>query len=183
MSALVMISLSGSLFSQNQVFEKGDILINGGLSLGYYGYGFAGNRSGFTIPVTVSAEFGITEDISVGPYLGFARWRYDYLNENYSWRFLTLGGRGTYHFTRLLNELTDGDLDEGKLDLYASILLGAEIRTYSGPDGFFSDDTDVVVRLGPVVGVRYYLNPRLGFYFEGGRGTFGYLNFGITVRI
>lgn len=183
MSALVVMSLSGSLFSQNRAFEKGDILLNGGLSLGYYGYGFSGSRTGFTVPITVSGEFGITEDISVGPYVGFARWRYDFQNDNYSWRFFTVGGRGTYHFSRLLNELTDGSIDEEKMDLYGSILLGAEVRTYSGPEAFFSDDTDVVVRLGPVLGLRYYFNQRLGAYFEGGRGTFGYLNFGLTLRL
>lgn len=180
-SALITIGLSGPLLAQENAFSKGDVLVNAGLSLGYYGYGFAGSRSGFTVPVTISAEYGITEDISVGPYVGFARWRYDFLDDNYSWRFLTIGGRGTYHLTSLLNEITDGDLDQAKLDLYGSLLLGAEIRSYNGPDLFpDEDDTDVVIRLGPVLGVRYYVNPRVGLYFEGGRGTFGYLNFGVT---
>lgn len=183
LSVLIAMSLSGTLFAQGSSYDKGDLLVNAGLSLGYYGYGFSGNRTGVTIPVTIWAEYGLTDQISVGPYVGFARWRYDFQNDNYSWRFLTLGGRGTFHLTELLNEWTDGDLNEEKLDLYGSILLGAEIRSYNGPELFFEDETDVVVRLGSVLGARYYLNQRLGLYIEGGRGTFGYLNFGVSVKL
>lgn len=172
--------------SQDNAYQKGDKLLNIGTSLGYYGYGYFGNKSGFTLPVNASFEYGITDQVSVGPYVGYARWSYEYNvgagNTKYSWSFLAVGARGTFHYTELLNELTGGDINEEKIDLYVSILMGLEFRSYKDDSGYDYYSNDTVLKLGPNVGVRYLLSKNIGVYAEGGRGSFGWLNFGFSAK-
>lgn len=183
---LIVKGLSMSANAQTSAYEKGEKVLNIGMSLGYYGYGYFGNRTGFTLPLNASLEYGITEEISAGPYIGYARWSYKYNNgfgdTKYSWTFMTVGARGSFHYTKILNELTDGDINEEKVDLYISLLLGAEVRTYKDDGGFNYYDNDTVIRLGPNLGVRYLVSKNFGVYLEGGRGTFGWLNFGLAAR-
>ncbi|MEQ9167775.1 MAG: hypothetical protein RLO12_16060 [Fulvivirga sp.] len=172
--------------AQDKAYEKGEKVLNVGISLGYYGYGYFGNRTGFTLPLNAAFEYGITEQISVGPYVGYARWAYEYNvgagNTEYSWSFLAAGARGSFHYTEILNELTDGDINEEKVDLYVSLLIGLEFRSYKDDSGFDYYDNDTAFRLGANLGVRYLLSKNVGVYLEGGRGTFGWLNLGVTAR-
>ena len=186
---LLTIALSMStllLPAQNMAYEQGNKLLNAGFSLGYYGYGYFGNRSGFTVPLNASLEYGITEQISVGPYAGYARWSYRYNagfgETKYSWTFLAVGARGSFHYTEILNELTDGDINEEKVDLYVSLLLGLEFRSYNDDSDLDYYGNETVFRLGPNLGVRYLLTRNVGIYVEGGRGTFGWLNLGLAAR-
>lgn len=187
MAVFTLLVLSQSAaWSQLSSYEQGDKLLNAGFSLGYYGYGYFGSRSGFTLPLNASVEYGITDQISAGPYVGYARWSYRYNDgsgENkYSWTFVTVGARGSFHYTEILNEFLDSDIDEEKWDLYLSLFLGLEFRSYNDDLGLDYYSNDTVVRLGPNLGFRYYLRRNIGVYFEGGRGTFGWLNFGLAVR-
>ncbi len=175
------------LNAQDKAYVQGDKILNAGISLGYYGYGYLGDRSGVTLPLNASLEYGITEEISAGAYVGYARWSYRYNTGfgegEYSWSFLTVGARGSFHYTSILNELTDGDINEEKVDLYVSVLLGLEFRSYNDDDDLnVYDSNETVLRFGPNLGVRYLLSKNIGVYLEGGRGTFGWLNFGITAR-
>lgn len=173
--------------AQGKAYEEGDKIANLGISLGYFGYGYFGDRTGFSIPINASLEYGITEEISVGPYIGYARWNYEYFNglndTEYSWTFVSAGARGSFHLTPLINEWGDGDIDEEKFDLYVSAILGLEFRSYKddfGGNDYYNNET--VLRFGPNLGMRYLFTENFGFYVEGGRGTFGWLNFGVTGR-
>jgi hypothetical protein len=165
-------------------YNKGDVLAQAGISLGYYGYGYSGSRTGFTLPITASLEYGISDKISAGPYAGFARWSYKYYDYKYSWTFISLGARGSFHYTQFFNEIFDTDLDESKYDLYVTVIAGIEIRNFSSSDDFFTDyyDNDVTGVFGPMLGFRYYFNPSFSAFFEGGRGAFGYGNFGVSMK-
>lgn len=181
---MTAISVAGR--AQTSAYEQGDKLLNAGFSLGYYGYGYFGNRSGFSLPLNASLEYGITDQISIGPYMGYARWSWKYndgFGENkYSWTFVAAGARGSFHYTEILNELLDSDVNTQKWDFYASLFLGLEFRSYNDDLGLDYYGNDTVVRLGPNLGVRYLFKPNIGIYFEGGRGTFGWLNFGLAAR-
>lgn len=173
-------------YGQDKAYEEGEKVLNVGVSLGYYGYGFFGDRSGFALPLNAAFEYGFHEYISVGPYVGYARWNYEYNagfgDTKYTWTFLAVGARGSFHYTEILNELTDGDINEEKVDLYVTLLLGMEFRSYKDDSGFDYYDNDTAFRLGPALGVRYLLSKNVGVYLEGGRGTFGWLNFGLSAR-
>ncbi len=112
------------------------------LVLEAYGYGYLGGRSVSIPPLTAALEFGVHENFSVGPYVGYASWNYDYTSFNYSWNFLAVGARGSFHYVPVLNEALDLSLDEEKLDFYVSLLVGMEFQTFSGDSfgGMFGDD-------------------------------------------
>ncbi|PKV76298.1 hypothetical protein [Pontibacter ramchanderi] len=172
------------LFAQKKAYEQGDLFIHAGTSLGYYGYGFTGNRSGAFIPVTASIEKGIHESISVGPYIGYASWKYSHYGYNYKWNFTSVGARGTFHAVPLLNEALGASISEEKLDLYGALLVGLEFRTFSGDEDFpgsYANGTNFFI--GPVLGVKYKFNERVGVYFEGGRGAFGFGTLGVSINL
>lgn len=166
----------------NLAYEKGDKIFLAGVSFGYYGYGLAGTRSVSLPPLTAALELGIHESFSVGPYVGYASWDYRNLGFNYGWDFLAVGARGSFHYVPLLNEALDLNLDEEKLDFYITLFLGLEFQTYNGPDGVIGSANNTRFILGPVVGFKYKFNPRLGAYFEGGRGAFGYGTIGVAIH-
>ncbi|MFW5757873.1 MAG: hypothetical protein ACOCUQ_03745 [Bacteroidota bacterium] len=161
----------------------GKILLNGGLSLGYYNYGFMGSRTISVPPINAFLEYGMHEFISTGFFAGYGRWTYDYLSgSSYSWSFINAGARGSIHITRFFNDVFDQDIDEEKIDWYVSLLAGLEIRGYNSD--LYPDLYDNRTRgfLGPVSGVRYYLGNNFAIYLEGGRGALGYLTFGLSSK-
>lgn len=183
--------LSFSAMAQNTVrvetndglaYQEGDKIFLAGISFGYYGYGLAGTRSVSLPPLTAALEFGIHEHFSVGPYIGYASWNYRGFGADYGWDFLAVGARGSFHYVPLLNEALDLDLDEEKLDFYVTLLMGLEFQTYSGPDGILSSANNTRFVFGPVLGFKYKFNDKLGVYFEGGRGAFGYGTLGVAVH-
>ncbi|MBK6265971.1 hypothetical protein JKA74_13090 [Marivirga sp. S37H4] len=175
--------LSFSVQAQDLVYEKGDNIFNAGFGLGYYGYGALGTRS-FSVPaITANYEVGIHEYFGVGPYAGFAKWNYrsNIYGYDYGFSIFTIGGRGSFHFSSLLNEALDMGIDDSKLDLYIALLMGMEFQTYSGDYG--NQEGDVDLKFGPVFGVRYYLSNNFGLYFEGGRGSLGWATFGLSLKM
>jgi hypothetical protein len=159
-------------------------LFGAGISLGYYGYGWAGSRSIGFPPLSAHFELGVHEYITVGPFVGFNRWNYRHPSWNYSWTFIHAGLRGSFHFTGILNELLDGDIDESKLDLYVTLMSGLQLRNYSstseGFTGYYSNQ--IRFFLGPVAGMRYYFTDNLALFVEGGYGSLGALSIGVSTR-
>ena len=164
-------------------YNKGDMILQGGLSLAYYGYGYVGSRTGFTIPISASFEYGIHEDISGGPFIGFARWSYDW-DYSYSWTFTSFGVRGSFHYLPYLNEILENEIDASQFDFYLTLITGLEIRTYSTNNENYTDyyENDVKLIFGPVAGFRYYFNPNFSAFFEGGRGALGYGKIGVSMK-
>ncbi|MGK7393240.1 MAG: hypothetical protein ACNS62_01665 [Candidatus Cyclobacteriaceae bacterium M3_2C_046] len=172
--------------AENLAYQKGDNILQAGVTFGYYGYGFAGSRSLSVPPLTGSLEFGVNEYFSVGPYVGFASWNYDWFAVgDYSYNILSLGARGSFHYLPLLNEALDTDFDLEKLDFYVSLLIGLEFQNFSSSvEGFpesYGNDTDF--RFGPFVGFRYKFNPNFGVYLEGGANAFGYGTIGVSFHL
>jgi hypothetical protein len=182
----------GYLYAQSDdintslAYNEGDKIIQAGVTFGYYGYGFAGTRSLSIPPLTASLELGIHEYISVGPYLGYASWNYDWLSYgDYSYNILSVGGRGSFHYLPLLNEALDADFNLEKLDFYVTLLMGLEFRNFSSSvEGFpASYGNGTQFRFGPFLGVRYKFNENIGVYFEGGANAFGYGTFGVSFHL
>src|SRR5690606_8659339 len=98
---LTVLCFSVILFAAENVsaqaaIDKGDILLNGGLGFGrFYGGG---------VPILFSAEFAINDVFSIGPYIGFTSWTY---SRYYSYTFVDFGARGSYHFSKHIDNLPD----------------------------------------------------------------------------
>lgn len=159
-------------------------IFGAGISVGSYGYGWAGTRSISIPPVSAYVEIGLHEYITAGPFVGFNRWNYRYTNWSYAWTFIHAGLRGSFHYTGILNELIDGDIDETKLDLYVTLMGGLQLRNYSSTSAGFTDhySNQVRVFLGPVAGARYYFADNIAVFLEGGYGSLGALTGGLSFR-
>ncbi len=180
--------------SKAQLYEQGDIKINAGISFGIFGFGSYGlynNYSGF-LPLTANVEYSITDKFAVGGYAGYYSRSYTYGSGRYKdgFRSLAIGGRGTFHGTSTINEIIDANIDEDKIDLYASLIVGLETRSwfydndYWNQPGFVEPNySEVRLRFGPTLGVRYMFTPNIGAYFEGGRGAFGFATIGVTFKL
>lgn len=185
---LVALTCAGALMLGNpsqaqNAYEQGDNILNAGISLGGYSYGYVGARSGGFIPLTASLEHAMTDKLSIGAYAGYASWKYDYSGGKYGWNFYSVGAKGSFHYLPLLNEAIDLGLDEEKIDLYISVLAGLEMRKYSADGTVFDYGNSTFFRLGPVLGGRYMFNPKVGAFFEAGRGALGYGTIGVTARL
>ena len=123
--------------SQDQAFQKGQKDLNIGIGLGNTivdGYAY-----NVWPPISVSLDYGVTDDISIGGYLGFtgASDKYTgwenygpgnsngggYYTDTYRWTYYIVGARAAYHFGKFIKV--------PKLDLYAGLMLGYDFAHYS----------------------------------------------------
>jgi hypothetical protein len=177
----VIASLSSlDSYAQRGAYNMGDKIFMAGVSFGTYGYGYLGNRGG-GIPLYASLEFGVHESISVGPYIGYASYGYDYGIYNYRWNFLSLGAKGSWHYLPLLNRELELNIDDDRFDFYLSLFLGYENRSYSGDTFGVSYGNEGRVVFAPVLGFKYLFTPNVGAFLELGRGTFGYATIGVSL--
>jgi hypothetical protein len=182
---LLVISLTiyTSAKAQDVVYEKGDNIFNAGIGLGYYGYGLVGNST-FNLPaLTANYEIGFNEYVGAGPYVGYKSWRYDYSGGSYGFSILAVGVRGSFHYSTLLKEELDLDINDEKLDLYVLLNVGMEFQSYSGDLSGFSSQSQSYFRLRPALGVRYYFGPSFGAFVEGGSGALSYLTLGVSFKM
>ncbi|MGZ3904993.1 MAG: hypothetical protein ACXVC6_14930, partial [Bacteroidia bacterium] len=139
-----------SVATQAQSFQKGQVDINLGMGLGntFIGYGrFVGAGYSYHRMPTLNAsvDYGITDAISIGGYMGYTSFKYSWMyqdyhgstgwvnyTDTYKWSFFILGARGAYHFGEFIK------ID--KLDCYAGLMLGYNIAkgTYTTTDPYHS---------------------------------------------
>lgn len=180
----IAIILSLFILTQNELdaqsFEQGGLSISPGINIG--GLGFYGNGSG--LPIVVSGEYGILDMLGVGPYVGFVNYNFGSGASKYSYRFITFGVRGDFHYSALLEELLEANLNSDKLDLYVALLLGYQTTSYSGPDGsVFRGAFNNRGTSGLAIGGRFYFSEKLGVFVEAGRILYGSLNLGLTIKM
>jgi hypothetical protein len=187
----VFIAGTGDLPAQirNRINYDNNNILGGGLSFGYFNYGYIGSRSIGFLPTSFYLEMGLDDNLTAGPFLGYARWNYRYTGfaepYNYTWSFTNFGVRGSWHVTGLLNDAFGASIDESRTDWYLTLLLGFEYRRYTIETGALEDhyDNKFNLLLGPLAGVRYYFGTRMAAYAEAGRGTFGFLSIGLSVML
>jgi hypothetical protein len=168
-------------------YQKGDILINAGISFGLIGYSYTGyGSSSFALPLNASAEFSINENFGVGPYFGYFSRSYSY-SSTYRDKFsvMSFGGRLSFHAGNFLKENLNWNISTDKWDIYGSLFLGYENYRWkydSDYAGIRTSNNAGRVVIGPVLGARYFINDRLGLFGEIGRGTFGLMTLGGSLK-
>ncbi|MBI3719603.1 MAG: outer membrane beta-barrel protein [Sphingobacteriales bacterium] len=181
-----IIVLAGSVcFGQNSQFKKGQIDINAGI--GFITPLFA--ISGYDVktktpPISVTADYGITEELSVGLYVATAKDNvygtlYD-LNTGNSFygkqstvsHFL-IGGRLLYHF-----ELNP------KFDTYGGGMLGYNsVKEKAEPNIQLIGETDTKgFTYTLLVGGRYRFAEHIGGFLELGYGV-TVINLGLNIKL
>lgn len=185
----------GYVSPENRAYSPGNLYINGGVNF-FYGRlapravsWWAGYEYSSTPPLLLSAEFGFDEQFSIGGFLGYRRYGWSYrdgLNRDYDYNYnmTAFGVRGSFHYVPLANEHFDIGLEEDHFDFYVTLFMGFRLTSESitRPD-LRETNTDVRFILGPVLGFRYMFNDTFGAYIEGGRGSLGYGNLGLTIKI
>jgi Outer membrane protein beta-barrel domain len=166
-----------------QMYTKGQQDLHLGVGLGTTLYG-SGYRS-ILPPLNVSYEKGITDNIGVGGYIGYATSRYNYDGFNdldYNWRYtnIILGARAAYHYDLF---------KKPKLDTYAGAMLGFNIaRARFRSDNPLLNDNDYTspssggLIWSGYIGARYQFKEKLGAYAELGYGV-AWLNLGLRFKL
>ena len=166
-----------------QVFDQGDFVISAGIGLGSVYY--SGTYYKTTIPpLWVAGDYCLREklgpgNLGVGGYLGYSayKYHYTYATWDYGWKYSTfiIAGRGTYHFTDLVDNL----------DLYGGLLLGAKIVThkeFGDTAGALYTASGSGVAYSFFAGARYMFSPNFGVTAELGYGI-AYLSLGVSLRL
>ena len=139
-------------------YKKGDNLLNAGIGLGVFTYG--------GIPLGASFEHGITEDISVGAFFDYLNFKNSFLGSSYSWRFMYIGARGSYHLNEILK------LDNDKIDTYIGAGLGFRLVSTS--------DKLVAGYGGYGNGLAYQVHAGGRYYFSNNLAGFAEVGYGIS---
>lgn len=177
--ALMLLCFTTGAFAQ---YEKGDITANLGLSMGVWSYGWGyGGSSGF-LPIYANVEYSVNDKVAVGPYLGY--YGRNYKSAGASFRHMTFGARGTFHASEFLSEALDLDINEEKVDVYASLMMGFETYTWKYTDSWFGSDraSETQFDFGTIIGMRYNFTPQVGAFIELGRGSYGLATIGGSVK-
>jgi hypothetical protein len=182
---LLILLISSASIAQSKKgqtsYGPGSRLFNAGAAFGLIGYGYGANYRGL-FPVTANVEFSLNDKIALGPYVGFFSRRYNFTTDA-RLTVMSFGGRGTIHASGLINELVDGNIDGEVLDIYVTLIAGFEVIDwkYDGSStGSYNNNVGFIV--GPTVGIRYYLKPKIGLFLEGGRGAFGFATLGLSAK-
>lgn len=190
---VISIFLLNSTESKAQAYSSDKIYINAGVSFIYNGYrpaiGYWSNYTySFTPPLIVSIEKGVSELFSAGVYATHRSygWSYNFADGKYenSHTRMSFGGRFSFHYAELLNEHLDLGIPTDKIDLYVTGIIGINSHKYSRTEPTErKTTTDYNFFIGPILGARYMFSDKFGLYVEGGRGSLGAANVGITLKL
>jgi hypothetical protein len=178
-----VLSLVCTFYEVKAQYQKGDLLINPNISFIGYGYGYRGAYDNYSIglpAIAASVEYNITEDIAVGPYLGFQTRSYRTGTFKDRLTNIGVGGRCVYHASKLL------ELNDEQIDVYGGASIGINIFNWSSKDranDYFDNRVGSGLSAGVFVGGRYMFQPNLGVFAEFGRGSFGVLAVGVTLKL
>lgn len=141
---VLIICFSSNVYSQNSL-EYGERQWNLGLGIQSIG-----------VPIYFGIDFGILPDLSIGGQVA----------QDLEFNYLTLSGRGDYHFNRLLQI-------SNQFDVYAGMNLGVDIG--------LEDDFDSGLNIGFQIGGRYFWSDLWAFNLEiGGSNSYSGGRVGVT---
>lgn len=173
----VAFAMSIGTVANAQMFQKGNLDLNLGVSVGSTLTGGSGYSTSIP-PLSVAVDYGVTDKISVGGFLGYssAGYKFGGFGTTYEWKYTytVFGVRGAYHF----------DLTE-KLDTYAGALLGYNLVSVTAPSDFAGVGYEAAassVALGAFIGARYRFTEKIGVFAELGYGL-GFLTLGLNVKL
>lgn len=183
-------------FVSAQSFRKSQLDLNLGIGFGTTFIG-SGTYQRFP-PLSASLDYGITDQLSLGGYLGYAgaSWRWvgtDYCNsgsgvgggwyayeDTYRWRYYIFGVRAAFHFAEFVKN--------DQVDLYLGAMLGANVASSSFSTTSPCPRPTYVVNSGggfifsAYAGCRYRFTDKIGAFAEIGYGI-AIINLGLNVRL
>ncbi|HLN52818.1 MAG TPA: hypothetical protein VK212_03860 [Lentimicrobium sp.] len=177
---LFVVIVSFHLQAQDELFVKGDKVINLGVGFGNIGWG--SGYSSTLLPISGSFEVGVKDNvfdeggsIGVGGLIGYAGYKYELPGWEWKYTDLILAVRGNLHYP-LVN----------KLDTYAGVAIGYEIVSFKeSGDNNLPDYYDAVgssAFFGLTAGARYYFTDNFAAMGELGYGI-TWLTLGVAFKL
>lgn len=170
MAALVLAcSFFTAFHASAQDDVKGHTFINAGVGIGTFGFLGTGG-----LPITGSIEYGFTDKISGGIYVGAVSRTYA---SDWKYKYIVGGARASYHFNEALN------VSNPKVDLYGGLSLYYRGYTLKYESlGTKYNSSAGTVGLGIHIGGRYMFAEKIGGFAEIGYGV-SPLQLGVTVKL
>lgn len=183
-----------SSVSRAQAYSSDKLYINAGVSFIYNGYRpstywyWNDYDYSFTPPLILSVEKGISDLFSAGVYATHRSYAWNYRTAQGKYKNahtrMSFGGRFSFHYAELMNDLLGVGIPTEKVDFYVTGILGINVHKHSRTEPSFRKTTrDYGFFIGPILGARYMFANNFGVYIEGGRGSLGSANVGITVKL
>lgn len=168
MSLIIIVLFTMNSIAFSQVYNHNNILANVGI-----GFGSTLTGDGLIPPISLSAEMGYNENISVGGYFAYASTEEKFSSFTYSYNHLILGARGSYHF-----------YNEDNLNAYGGLMLGYNIVSSSieGDSDIGSSADAGGFTYSFYLGSRYMFSDSIGAFAELGYGI-SYVNLGLTLKM
>jgi outer membrane immunogenic protein len=154
----IALVFSGISFAQGTLGSGGKQL-NAGLGFSSWG-----------TPIYIGADFGLSDEITIGPKVSFRKYDQRYFGNRFSQNLIVFGFNGNYHFNKIL------DLPS-EWDLYAGLTLG--YYSWSDPGNDY-DGRGSGLGLDAQIGARYFFSDSFGLNLEFGGGMATGGSFGIT---
>ncbi len=178
-----------------QSITKGDVLINPGITVGWYNFNYGYTRVSLVPPVNINLEYAVVDLLSVGFEIDYAKRGYKdiFFNTNYTYDYSYTGFsvRGSFHYLDLLKNLFEddlGSLNSDKIDFYVGLSMGVlatkNVEKWTDFQGEHERrDFNSTWRSGYYAGFRYYFSDNFGVWLETGRSNLGWGKIGVTLRI
>ena len=189
---LALVCLLGVSSQAQEILKKGDIVVDARIGLGGGGY-----YKMALPPISITGEYCIVDNliagkngsIGVGAYVGVAGYRHKGFYDNYyhvdhdfvdKMFRMTVGARAAFHYQFI-----------DKLDTYAGIMLGLDIRNYKEfyctshnyvDDCGYYKNTKMGLAHSEFVGARYYFTDNIAVNAEFGYGI-SYFSVGASFKL
>ncbi len=157
---ILFLSIAFSASAQG-LLENGQKQLNAG-------FGF----SNFGLPVYVGLDFGVGQNITVGPRVSYRNYSQRFGGTNFNQSLLVIAFNGNYHFNELF-----------ELPSEWNVYAGLTVAYYNWSSSDFTNSRSSGVRLEGQIGARYFFTERtaINFEFGGGGATGGII--GITYKL
>jgi hypothetical protein len=189
---LIFIGSYNKSSARDGAYSYGDTYLSVGASFGYFNY--YGKYASASVPVVLTAEYGLKKYISLGGFLGIQSYTYEdfyhdglppYTKVYYSYNCsaVSLGLKGSFHVFPYINDRYDARVDDSNMDAYITAVLGSSFHSYREVTSTgYADYSRRASRLvfGPSLGFRYMVTPRVGAFVELGVGAFGLSTAGVV---
>lgn len=193
---LALTPLISSAQSEKSI-EKGNVLINPGITLGWYNYGYGLNQINIIPPVSLNFEYAGSDYFSFGVEADYGRRRYrdNFFvpgGNEYDYVYKGLGARVSFHYLDLLKELIGenmGGVNTSNLDFYLGasygIVVTNSVRKWTDPTDNIEKRVKTfnsTMNFGYFAGFRYYFSSSFGAFLETGRNSLGWAKVGLTFK-
>lgn len=151
---------------------KGQLVISPTLGIRGLGSSYTTAKEGIvTLPVVLYVDYGLNDMVSVGFIGGVRTFQCDGCSDQVNGTFYSAGVRVNAHILPMLHQFTDIEFDPKKLDIYLSLMGGAELNS----------SITMIPRLS--LGARYRILPKVSVLGEIGSGFLSMTNVGLSFHL